>query len=189
MNHLVKDALWQFSQRFVSCWQTRHASLPVTDAYAGIASPCEDNTVDGLIFWTPKQRDEMASFDQVESAIELSIHEDVKTFYACQYAGDLRAKFEGKPLELIQVWSDDDLIRLQENILGHLVMQRRLKLSPTIFIGTTPNEMDLISVCNVSGEVIFETLGTQNRQVLAPDVVTFLTQLEPDLDDACLSQN
>ncbi|MCH0622955.1 SecY-interacting protein Syd, partial [Klebsiella pneumoniae] len=54
-----------------------------------------------------------------------------------------------------------------------------LKLSPTLFIATLDSELDVISVCNLSGEVIKETLGTRNRDVLAPSLADFLTQIEP----------
>lgn len=56
---------------------------------------------------------------------------------------------------------------------------KRLKLSPTLFIATLDSELDVISVCNLSGEVIKETLGTRNRDVLAPSLADFLTQIEP----------
>ncbi len=59
------------------------------------------------------------------------------------------------------------------------VTQKRLKLSPTLFIATLDSELDVISVCNLSGEVIKETLGTRNRDVLAPSLADFLTRIEP----------
>ena len=85
--------------------------------------------------------------------------------------------FEDIQLSLVQVWSEDDFIRLQENLIGHLVTQRRLKLPPTQFIATLESEFDMISVCNLSGEVILETFGTTKRRVLAADTASFLSQL------------
>ena len=99
--------------------------------------------------------------------------------YTTQFAGDMTACFAGQPLTLLQTWSEDDLQRVQENLIGHLVTQKRLKLSPTLFIATLDSELDVISVCNLSGEVIKETLGTRNRDVLAPSLADFLTRLEP----------
>jgi SecY interacting protein Syd len=37
------------------------------------------------------------------------------------------------------------------------------------------------AVCNLSGEVIKETLGTRNREVLAENLAEFLNQLQPVL--------
>ena len=47
---------------------------------------------------------------------------------------------------------------------------KRLKLSPTLFIATLDSELEVISVCNLSGEVIKETLGTRKER-------PFLTRL------------
>ena len=70
---------------------------------------------------------------------------------------------------------------MQENLIGHLVVQKRLKLSPTLFIATLESELEVISVCNLSGEVLKETLGTRKRTILSPSLASFLEQLDPVL--------
>jgi len=93
----------------------------------------------------------------------------------------MRARFALETMTLLQTWSEDDFLRVQENLIGHLVTQKRLKLAPTLFIATLDSELDVISVCNLTGEVIKETIGTRKRDVLAPSLAEFLNQLEPVL--------
>ncbi|WP_431522158.1 SecY-interacting protein Syd [Klebsiella pneumoniae] len=50
-----------------------------------------------------------------------------------------------------------------------------------MFIATLESELDVISVCNLSGEVVKETLGTAKRITLSPSLAGFLNHLEPVL--------
>ena len=109
------------------------------------------------------------------------VQQPLHAYYTTQFAGDMSGRFAGETLTLLQTWSEDDFRRVQENLIGHLVTQKRLKLSPTLFIATQDNELDVISVCNLSGEVCKETLGTRKRTVLAASLTEFLTQLKPVL--------
>ncbi|AMG30025.1 SecY-interacting protein [Grimontia hollisae] len=181
MNHSVIHALWSFSARFVDAWDQKHGSKPQSEGYLGLASPCVVQETDDVVIWQPVKRETLADFSNVEEGIGIRLHDDIKAFYAGQYCGDMTARFDGLALEIVQVWSDEDLPRLQENMLGHLLMQKRLKQNPTVFIASTQDELDVVSICNVSGEVIKERIGTQQRDVLAPDVESFLGQLVPEV--------
>ncbi len=181
MNHAVSQSLWALSERFVQAWQQSHAGLPQTEAYFKLSSPCEHQVLGETTIWQPVKREQIIDFINVEQGIELDLHPDIKAFYGSQFCADLTVNFQGESIELVQVWSEEDLIRLQENMLGHFVMQRRLKKLPSMFIASTQDDSWIISICNLSGEIFREHLGKHERQKIADNTVDFLNQLTPEI--------
>ncbi|MBD2781549.1 SecY-interacting protein [Xenorhabdus szentirmaii] len=179
----VKEALSGFTQRYIELWQEKTGFPPASNELYGIPSPCIERTGDEKVHWLPQPFSIKGKLSKVETALEICLQDPIHDYYVTQFAGDMSASFDGKPLSLIQVWSEDDFIRLQENLIGHLVTQKRLKRSPTVFIGTTDSEMGLISVCNLTGQVIFEQFDRDERTVLSADLASFLLALNPEMAD------
>lgn len=179
MDQHVLQALTDFTQRYVRRWQDHEGHPPASEALYGIPSPCIVATQDGQVQWLPQPGGDHKRLDGVERAMDIQLHPGAHAFFTSQYAGDMAACFDDIHCTLLQAWSDDDLIRMQENLIGHLVTQKRRKLPPTLFLATTASEMTLISLCNLSGEVILEEFGTQKRRVLAATLSEFLYKLQP----------
>ncbi|MGY5958344.1 SecY-interacting protein [Kosakonia sp. BK9b] len=172
-------ALEAFTQRYCDAWHEQHGSWPQSEELYGVPSPCIISSTADRVFWQPQPFPPGRNVNPIEQAMDIVIQPAVHAFYTTQFAGDMTARFATESLTLLQTWSEEDFLRVQENLIGHLVTQKRLKLSPTLFIATLNSEWDVISLCNLSGEVIKETLGTRQRVVLAPTLADFLRQLEP----------
>ncbi|EHM48991.1 SecY-interacting protein [Yokenella regensburgei] len=179
MANQTAEALQAFTQRYCEAWHQARDSWPLSEDLHGVPSPCIISSTEDAVYWQPQPFDLEQNLNAVERAMDIVVQQPLHSYYTTQYAGDMHARFAGESLTLLQTWSPDDFRRVQENLIGHLVTQKRLKLSPTLFIATLASELDVISVCNISGEVIKETLGTRNRTVLAPSLASFLNQLEP----------
>lgn len=175
----VQQALTDFTRRYCEAWRQQEDGLPQSYELYGIPSPCIVATEQQSVRWQPMPFTLAQNLDAVERALEIRICDDARAFYTTQFAGDMMARFGGHTLTLLQAWSEDDFLRLQENLIGHLVTQKRLKLAPTLFLATLDSELEIISLANLTGEVVLEKLGTAQHQVLAPSLSAFLQQLEP----------
>lgn len=172
------DALREFTARYCDAWQQRTGHAPASQALYGVPSPCIIATQADEVWWQPQPFTLPASLEAVERALDITLQQDIAAFYTAQFAGDMAARFGQRELSLLQVWSEEDFLRLQENLIGHLIMKRRLKQTPTLFIAATESEQEIISLCNLSGEVILEQPGTKKREVLSENIQNFLKSLQ-----------
>ncbi len=106
-------------------------------------------------------------------------HADIKTYYSSYWSEGLNASTARGGLQLLQAWNDDDFERLLQNMVGHVLMKRRLKQAETLFFAVTDDDDFIISLDNASGKVMLEQVGLEPKEVLAESLSEFLTQIEP----------
>ncbi|MDE8557246.1 SecY-interacting protein [Pantoea vagans] len=172
-------ALRDFTIRYCQHWLQQTGHAPASSDLYGVPSPCALEDREQRVVWQPLPFSLPPTLDAVERAVDIQLQPPITAFYSTQFAGDMQARFGENQLTLLQVWSEEDFLRLQENLIGHLVMQRRLRQSPTLFIATTDSEEEIISLSNLSGEVILEQPGRKQRVVLAKSLEIFLKSLQP----------
>ena len=182
MDELTAQALTAFTTRYCDAWYEKNNSWPLSEELYGVPSPCIISSTDDAVFWQPQPFVGEKNLNAVERAFDIVIQPAVHAFYTTQFAGDMHAQFADEKLTLLQTWSEEDFQRVQENLIGHLVTQKRLRLSPTLFIATLDSDTDVISLCNLTGDVIVETLGRRERRILAPGLADFLLKAVPRVE-------
>jgi SecY interacting protein Syd len=142
-------------------------------------SPCEIGTADehGMIQWQAIVREPTGSFADLANALELEFPDELSQFYGHMYAGSILASVDGHQIELLQAWNEDDFDLLQQNITGHVLMKRKLKQAPSVFIGLTDQDDLLVTVLVETGEVCIEYVGKKPHHVLAKNLSEFIESL------------
>ncbi|GDX05209.1 SecY-interacting protein [Buttiauxella sp. A111] len=177
----VRQALEDFTNRFCHAWREQVGGWPASEELFGVPSPCIVTTTGNDVRWQPQPFTPAGDLSAVERAMDITLQPGAHQFYTTQFAGDMPAQSGHQALTLLQAWSEEDFQRVQENLIGHLVTQKRLKLSPTLFLATTPDEMEVVSLCNLTGGVVLEKIGTKQRTTLAPSLSLFLQELQPQV--------
>lgn len=161
------------------------ACQPLTAEYEpDWPSPCYETQSsqtleDGqTVNWKPVRQDSKNNFSKLEDALEITLDSQFKTFFTRYYAFNITAAASQGPCELLQVVSDDDFARLQENLIGHILMKRRLRQPETLFFGLTDDDSLILSVKNDTGEVILEKVGKKGEEILADDLSAFISSLK-----------
>ncbi len=182
VNNNLPKTLQQFASQYIKDYQNSHGHLPKVEQDEQWPSPCEQTEVadKGNVFWQPVViGDEQLSFDNVESALNLTLHQDIKTYFTTFYSDSLNATCHEGELSLLFAWNHDDFQRLQENLIGHILMKQRLKQEETIFFAVTDEEDTIISIINKTGAVWVERVGCKPHKKLADSIAEFIAQLTP----------
>jgi SecY interacting protein Syd len=168
---LATQARQQAEQRG-ECWRAFADPAELSPAQYGDVN-------DGQVAWWPVAQTDALDFSGLEQGLNLTLHPSVKAFYATLWGADLPVRHPRGAAGLLLLWHPGDFIRLQQNLIGHVLMKRRLKQRETLFFAVTDEEDTMLSVLNSSGEVYLEHTGQEVSQLLAPDLLSFLRALEP----------
>ncbi len=171
---MLYSPLNDFLQTYQQAWQPLPQSEHDDDGPALVR-----RNEDGIALWQAAQQMPSQDFANVAEALAITLHEDVGHFYGQWYAGSLYFQAAFGTGELLQIWNDDDRQRLQQNLIGHLLMKRKLKQAPTIFLGVLGEGEEMIVLDNDSGSIWLEIPGARPHQQLAPTLRQFLQQLTP----------
>lgn len=187
----LMNVLQRFSAQYVSQYQKVYSHLPIIDMDNDWLSPCEvsydENEINNRVllkdqtFWLPIniEAKDALSFDNVESALDLILHKDIKTYFTTLYSDSLDATCDEGELSLLFAWNKDDFARLQENLIGHVLMKQRMKQKETLFFAVTDEEDMIISVDNKTGAVWVERVGCEPHKQIANSLEQFISKIMP----------
>ncbi|MDF2179639.1 SecY-interacting protein [Aliiglaciecola sp. CAU 1673] len=178
MNQQLCATLDAFVDKYMAWHQAQEIAL-CTDWDPDWPSSCKQSEPngEGVIHWQPVRNTNTLDFSSTEQALGITFHPDLKTFYSRYWSEGLNASTDRGRLQLLQLWNEQDFERLLQNLVGHVLMKRRLKQPITVFIAVTDNEDYVISLDNDSGQVVLERVGLPAQEVLADNLSAFIDSL------------
>lgn len=131
------------------------------------------------VYWHPINREDSVSFDNVNTALDIKLHADINGLFCRYFSAPLLFESKWGAGELLQVWNETDFDYLQQNIIGHLMMKKKLKQAPTWFIGVLGDGDKMLTVDNSDGSVWIEIPGETPSEKLTDSLGAFIEVLTP----------
>lgn len=176
LTSIIRD----FGQRYVAQYNEKLGHDPLVEKDEAWPSPCvikEFN--DELNTWQPVDTKQNLSFSNVDQALEIELHQDIKTYFSAIFSESIQANCEEGYLSLLFAWSEEDFERLQQNLIGHVLMKRKLKQSLTVFFAVTDQDDLILSLKNDTGEVWVEKVGMEPHKKIANSITEFFQMCQP----------
>ncbi len=176
----LQECLIKFAKLYAEKYQQEFGHLPLVEIDEQWQSPCTlDKFNDELMRWQPVIIEDRLSFINIEKALEIEIHQDISNYFMSIYSESVPASCSEGHLSLLFAWCEADFERLQENIIGHVLMKQKLKQPITIFFAVTDEEDTILSINNDNGEVWAERVGCIPHKKVADSILDFIKSLEP----------
>lgn len=188
----IETALDNFVSRYIDAHQLNNTPM-VTEFDHDWVSPCleinkleinNSNTpteIGEQIYWQPTKQLGGIGLDDLAKALEIEINAELVTYFTRYWSDNLNASTQRGNLQLLLPWNQQDFEHLQQNLIGHVLMKRRLRQPDTFFIAVTDEEDFIISVDNASGNVMLEQVGVEPTDILATNLAEFLNMLTPEI--------
>ncbi|MGS2719937.1 SecY-interacting protein [Paraglaciecola aestuariivivens] len=184
MSDPVSHALSQFIQKYQAMAQS-HPDMLTIEYDPQWPSECYQSQQQGQVLWSPVKRNSATQLTDLAKALDIQIHPDIVSFFTAFWSDNLNAKTTQGACQLLQAWNQDDFERLQQNLVGHVLMKKRLRQPITLFFALTDEEDFILSIDNQSGQVVLEQVGLEPKQVLAPNLADFIVTLSPSSTADC----
>ena len=181
-NQELAQRILAFSKLYVEQYQAALNHLPLVEVDDQWPSPClQNNFDDSFMCWQPVEISADLSFENIEQALDIKIHSSITQYYSVIFSESIPATCEEGHLQLLFAWSEDDFSRLQQNLIGHILMKQKLKQEITLFFAITDDDDIMMSVNNETGEVWAERVGCQPHKKIANNLEEFIMSLQPDI--------
>lgn len=180
----ITQALMQSLDTFIEAWveHQRKANLSLEieldDKWPSDAI-IRDEPDRGVSIWQPTRQGESNTLNSLRQGLDLDVDPQLEAYFTRCWSDNLNASTYRGGLQLLFPWNQDDFVRLQENLIAHVMMKRRLRQRDTLFFAVTDEEDYVLSVLNETGEVVLERVGKEPQEVLAPNLNQFLQMLKP----------
>ncbi|XOV79144.1 MAG: SecY-interacting protein [Aestuariibacter sp.] len=179
MSKTIEQALDAFICRFLQHCDAKKRLLQIEFDDDWPSDAIKQRLNDDQCLWQPVLQTQDNSLFQLEQGLQISVDKQLESYYCRYWSDNIDCQTERGGLQLLFVWNQDDFIRLQENLIAHVLMKRRLKQRDTLFFAVTDEDDWILSVLNDTGEVVLEQVGKEPQEVLAPDLASFLHMLAP----------
>ncbi|MEW6992446.1 SecY-interacting protein [Colwelliaceae bacterium 6441] len=178
----LKTNIINFSEKYLEQYQQKLNHLPLVEIDEQWPSPClQDKFDDSLMCWRPVSVKDELLFNNLEEALELTMHPSIKEYFTTIYSDNIPATSSEGHLQLLFAWSQDDFSRLQENLIGHVLMKQKLKQTITLFFAVTDDDSIMLTVDNETGEVWAEKVGCKPHKKIAHSLSEFIQNIQPDI--------
>lgn len=176
------NQLKQLFSHFINKHRDKYQCLPKVEFDKSWLSQCQVGDVsDDYIEWQPIECNDALSFTNIEQALDCTINAEFAAYFTSFYSESIPAECSEGYLELLFAWNKDDFDRLQQNMIGHILMKQKLKQSMTLFFAVTDEEDVILTVRNETGEVWAERVGSEPHKKLANSIYEFISTLEVSL--------